>query len=155
MSWRALAALGCTLLCAALACASAPSPQIELPALSPNQTRIILYMAVATELPSYCPKLTVDGIDVGKLCVGHFFAVDQSPGLHQVGVGLDKNLSAFGEQGVTEPVSLTLGPGETAYVQVYALAMSQQVKVMLTTEPAANGSRDVSSLRLTNYEKVP
>lgn len=154
MSWRALAPLACTLFCTALACA-APSPRIELSPLPPNQTRIILYMAVATELPSYCPKLTVDGAAVGKLCVGNFFAVDQPPGVHQVGVGIDKNLSAFGEQGVTEPVDLTLGPGETGYVQVYALAMSQQVKVMLTKEPAANGSRDISSLRLANRQTAP
>jgi hypothetical protein len=127
----------------------------ELPALAPDNARIILYMAVATELPSYCPPLTLDGEGVGKLCVGTFFSEDRSPGAHQVGVGIDRNLSAFGEQGATEPVDVTLAPGETAYVQVYALWLSQSVKVMLTRETATNGLRDISSLRFANPVSAP
>jgi hypothetical protein len=107
------------MLCTALACALGGTPhdiRAELPTLAPDKARIVLYMAVATELPSFCPYLTVDNERVGKLCVGNFFAVDRPPGAHPVGVGIDRNLSAFGEQGVTEPVDLTLAPGETAYV---------------------------------------
>jgi hypothetical protein len=73
MSRGALALLASTLFCAALACASAPPARAELAPLPPNQARIILDMAVATELPSYCPKLTVNFEGVGKLCVGNFF----------------------------------------------------------------------------------
>jgi hypothetical protein len=157
MSWRALAVLGCTLLCIALACERGPAQHdlsAELTPLPPDQARIILYMAVANELPRYCPHLTVDGEPVGKLCVGTFFYVDQSPGVHQVGVGTDKSLSAFGEQGMTEPIDLKIGPGGTAYVQVQALAMSQMAKVVLTREAAANGLRDISSLHLAKRQTV-
>jgi hypothetical protein len=156
MNWRAPPTIAT--LFTALACALGGTPHdisVELPALAPDKARIILYMAVATELPSYCPPLTLDGEGVGKLCVGNFFSEDRSPGAHQVGVGIDRNLSAFGEQGATEPVELTLAPGETAYVQVYALWMSQSVKVMLSREPATNGSRDISSLRLANPPPAP
>ena len=157
MSWRAAAALGCAFLCTALACELGPAQHdlsTELPPLQPDQARIILYMVVANELPAYCPNLTVDGEPVGKLCVGTFFYVDQSPGVHQVGVGIDKNLTAFGQQGATEPIDLKIGPGGTAYVQVQALAMSQMAKVVLTREAAANGLRDISSLRLGKRQSV-
>jgi hypothetical protein len=157
MSWRAVAVLSCTILCTALACELGPAQHdlsAELPPLPPDQARIILYMVVANELPSYCPYLTVDGEPVGKLCVGTFFYVDQSPGVHQVGVAIEKRLSAFGEQATTEPVDLKIGPGGTAYVQVQALAMSQMAKVVLTREAAANGLRDISSLRLAKRQTV-
>ena len=152
MAWRPVGFWSSTFLCSALACVG-PAHQdvrIELPPLAQDESRVILYMAVATELPSYCPFLTVDNARVGKLCVGNFFVVDRPPGPHVVGVGIDQNLSAFGEQGTTEPVDLTLALGETAYVQVYALAISQSVKVMLTREPVMNGLRDISSLHLEN-----
>ena len=152
MAWRPFGFWSSTFLCSALACVG-PAHQdvrIELPPLAQDESRVILYMAVATELPSYCPFLTIDKERVGKLCVGNFFFVDRPPGPHVVGVGIDRNLSAFGEQGTTEPVDLTLALGETAYVQVYALAMSQSVKVMLEREPTENGLRDISSLRLEN-----
>lgn len=157
MAWRPFGFWSSTFLCSALACVG-PAHQdvrIELPALAQDQSRVILYMAVATELTSYCPSLTVDKERVGKLRVGNFFLVDRPPGVHQVGVGIDPNLSSFGEQGVTEPVALTLAPGETAYVQVYALAMSQSVKVMLTRELAMNGLRDISSLHFENPPRTP
>ena len=156
MPWRAFPTVA--MLGTALACAMGGAPHdvsTELPALAPDKARIILYMAVATELPSYCPPLTLDGEGVGKLCVGDFFSEDRSPGAHQVGVGIDRNLSAFGEQGATEPVDVTLAPGETAYVQVYALWLSQSVKVMLTRETATNGLRDISSLRFANPVSAP
>ncbi|HBZ69267.1 MAG TPA: hypothetical protein DEP35_05815 [Deltaproteobacteria bacterium] len=104
-------------------------------------------MVVAPQIAGYCPYLTVDNEPVGKLCLGTFLYVDQSPGAHQVGVGIDKRLSAFGEQGITEPVDLKIGPGGTAYVQVQVLAISLTAKVLLTREAAANGLRDISSLR--------
>jgi len=149
---------GSTLLCAALACAPQRQQRnaaAELPPVPPNLARIILYMVIANELPSYCPHLTVDGEDIGKLCVGSFFLVDQSPGVHQVNVATDKNLSAFGEQGVTDPVNLELRAGETGYVQVYALAMSMGVKVVFTKETTANGLQDISSLHLVQTKAVP
>lgn len=157
MSWRPVTVLGCTVLCIALGCELGPTQHdlsTELPPLSPDQARIILYMVIANELPAYCPRLTVDGEPVGKLCVGTFFYVDQLPGVHQVGVGTDKNLSAFGQQGATGPIDLKIGPGGTAYVQVQALAMSQMAKVVLTREAAANGLRDISSLRLAKRQIV-
>jgi hypothetical protein len=157
MAWRPFGFWSSTFLCSALACVG-PAHQdvrIELPPLAQDDSRVILYMAVATELPGYCPSLTLDKERVGKLCVGNFFVVDRPPGAHEVGVGIDRNLSAFGEQGATEPVDLTLAPGETAYVQVYALAMSQSVKVMLTREPAMNGLRDISSLHFENPPRTP
>ena len=158
MSRRILASLGCLLWSAALACGLGPAsrePSVELPPLSPDQARIILYTVVAPEIPGYCPYLTVDGEPVGKLCVGTFFYVDESPGAHQGGVGIDRRLSAFGEQGVTVPVDLKIGPGGTAYVQVQVLAMSLTAKVLLTREAAANGLRDISALRLAKRQTSP
>jgi hypothetical protein len=158
MARKLLPLFGIALSCAALACGLVPTSQemgaAELPPLPAGQVRIILYMAVATELPGYCPILTVDNESVGKLCVGTFFSFDRSPGAHQVGVGIDKTLSAFGEQDTPTPVELTLGAGETGYVQVLTLAMSQMAKVVLTQEATANGERDISSLRFANPPPV-
>jgi len=157
MLWRLLAAVGCALWCTALACERGPTSQplsAELPPLSPGQVRIILYMAVSNELPGYCPHLTIDDQAVGRLCLGTFLYVDQSPGAHQIGVELQKELSTFGAQAAAA-VDLKLGPGDTAYVQVQALAMSQMAKIVLTREAAANGLRDISSLRLATRQSVP
>jgi hypothetical protein len=96
----------------------------------------------------------VDDQPVGRLCLGTFIYVDQSPGAHQVGVEIQQNLTTFGAQ-AAEPVNLKLAPGETAYVQVQALAMSQMAKIVLTREAAANGLQDISSLRLATRESVP
>jgi len=156
MSWRLLATVGCFLGCTALACELGPTshpPRAELPPVSPGQARIILYMAVSNELPGYCPHLAIDDEPVGRLCLGTFIYVDQSPGAHQVGVEVQKDLSAFGAQ-AAEPVDLKLGPGDTAYVQVQALAMSQMAKIVLTKEAAANGLRDISSLRLATRQSL-
>jgi hypothetical protein len=156
MSWRILAALGCLLWCTVLACELGPASRdlsAELPPLSPSQARIILYMVVSNEIPGFCPHLTVDDEPVGRLCVGTFIYVDQSPGAHQVGVGgAEKNVYVLSEEAMAGPVDLKIGPGGTAYVQVQALAMSQMAKIVLTREAAANGLRDISSLRLANRQ---
>jgi hypothetical protein len=158
MSWRILAALGCLLWCTALACELGPvehNLSAELPPLSPSQSRIILYMVVSNELPGFCPHLTVDDEPVGRLCVGTFIFVDQSPGAHQVGVGGEKSVYALTEEAMAGPIDLKIGPGGTAYVQVQSLAMSQMAKIVLTRVAAANGLRDISSLRLANRQATP
>ena len=155
---RAFTLFGCFPLCMALGCALGSAPRdggAELPPVAPDLARIILYMVVANELPSYCPHLTVDGEPVGRLCVGNFLFVDQPPGVHKVNVAVDKNLSAFGEQSATDPLDLKLGRGETGYIQVTALAMSVGVKVVLTPETTADGVRDISSLRLAKRGSAP
>jgi hypothetical protein len=158
MSLRVPTLLCCLLWCTALACTPGPAEHdlsAELPPPSPGQARIILYMFVSNELPGFCPYLTVDGESVGKLCVGTFIYIDQSPGAHQVGVDTSKSPRWFSEQSMTEPIDLKIGPDGTAYVQVQALAMSQMAKVVLTREAAANGLRDISSLHLAKRQTTP
>jgi hypothetical protein len=136
-------------LCAALACSTGmPYAEAvgEMGALAPGQGRIVLYMPADTEVVGLFPNLLIDGAVVGRIKAGTFFFVDRDAGPHVVGVRADERLAAFGNQGATEPVSLDLEPGQTAYVRVDVVATVGMVKPVLTPEDAADAQRDLEHL---------
>ncbi len=116
------------------------------PPLGPGQARIVLYMTTYSELPTYRPVPTLDGAAAGTLHAGTFLAFERQAGPHTIGIQPDPDLTAFGNEASTPPLTLTLGSGATAYVQVSALAVGSQVSVTLTPEDAATGLRDLSTL---------
>jgi len=147
-SWFVLA------LSALLACSTGtPYAQVaaQLPTLPPGYGRIMVYMTTDTEMPTFHPDIAIDGKEIGKIGSGTFFHMDVPAGLHQVGIFTDEHLAGFGNQGVTEPVSLEVLSGTTSYVQVGVLVTVGMVKVVLTSEPTADAQRDMSNL----YETVP
>jgi len=123
------------LLCAALACASGPPrPQgtAWLPALAPGQGRLILYHTNDTDITLFHPQLSVDGEPVGELPVGTFLYVDRPPGVHEIGVLKQPNVSAFGGQAPTPPVAIQLVPGETSYMRFNVLSSPVWINSTLT-----------------------
>lgn len=77
----------------------------------------MLYRTNDTDVTMFHPKLTVDGEPVGELTVGSFLYVDRSPGIHEIGVKKQSNVSAFGGQAPTKPVAIRLAPAETSYLR--------------------------------------
>lgn len=108
------------LVCAALACASGsagPRGTAHLPALAPGLGRLVLYRTNDSDVAMFHPALTVDGEPVGELPVGTFLYLDRPPGLHEVGVKKQPNVSAFGGQAPSKPVAIQLAPAETSYLR--------------------------------------
>jgi hypothetical protein len=139
-------------LSALLACSTGtPYAQVaaQLPTLPPGYGRIMVYMTTNTEAPTFHPDIAIDGREVGKIGSGTFFHVDVPVGLHQVGIFTDEHLAGFGNQGVTDPVTIEVLSGTTSYVQVGVLVTVGMVKVVLMPEPAADAQRDLSDLYLT------
>lgn len=143
-AWLCAVALG-----AALACASGtPYAQLsgELPALAPGQGRILIYMQENPDYYGFFPNLTVDGDVVGRIKQGTFFYVDRPAGSHTVGVRADERLAAFGNQGDTEPVSVELDAGGTAYVRVDLEITVGMVTPVLTPEVPSEAQRELAPL---------
>jgi len=137
------------LACASLACASGP-PQPRgtawLPAPAPGLGRLVLYHTNDTDLTMFHPMLTVDGAPVGELPVGTFLHADRSPGIHEVGVQPQPDVSAFGDQDPTQPVSVELTPGKTSYLQVGVVSSPISVGVSLTPMDAGGAQQDLADL---------
>ena len=141
-------------LSALLACSTGtPYAQVaaQLPTLPPGYGRIMVYMTTDTEMPTFHPDIAIDGKEIGKIGSGTFFHMDVPAGLHQVGIFTDEHLAGFGNQGVTDPVSLEVMSGTTSYVQVGVLVTVGMVKVVLTPESTADAQRDLSNL----YQVAP
>ena len=141
-------------LTALLACSTGtPYAQVaaQLPTLPPGYGRIMVYMTTDTEMPTFHPDIAIDGKEIGKIGSGTFFHVETPAGLHQVSIFTDEHLAGFGNQGVTEPVSLEVLSGTTSYVQVGVIVTVGMVKVVLTPEATADAQRDLSNL----YQTVP
>jgi len=137
------------LACAVLACASGPPrPQgtASLPALAPGLGRLVLYHTNDTDLTLFHPDLTVDGEPVGDLPVGTFRYVDRSPGLHEIGVNKQPNVSAFGGQAPTQPVAIVLTPGETSYLRFNVISSPVWINSTLTPMDPTVAQRNLATL---------
>jgi len=147
-------AVAVVLACAALACASSPpGPQgtAGLPALAPGLGRLVLYHTNDTDLKLFHPKLTVDGEAVGELPVGTFLYLDRSPGVHEIGVKKQPNVSAFGGQAPTQPLAIVLAPGETSYVRFNVISSPVWINSTLTPMDPTVAQRNLATL----YEAAP
>jgi hypothetical protein len=113
-------AVAVALACAELACASGPPrPQgtAWLPAPAPGVGRLILYRVNDTDATMFHPQITVDGLPVGELTIGTFLYLDRSPGVHEIWVKKQPNVSAFGGQAPIRPIAVLLAPAEASYVR--------------------------------------
>jgi hypothetical protein len=79
-----------------------------LPALSPDQGRIVIFRKKSVFGVVYSPNIRLNDEVVGRSPSGTYFYVDRPPGTYEVSITTE----------VTREVSLTLGPGETHYVQI-------------------------------------
>ena len=84
---------------------------------------------------------------MGELPVGTFLYVDRAPGVHPVGVEPQPSASAFGGQAPTQPVPMTLLPGDTAYLRIGVVTTPVWVEVTLTPMDAMDARRDLAELR--------
>ena len=140
----ALAAVG-----ALLACASGPTGPVgtgSLPPVAANRGRLVLYHTNDTDLVMFHPQLTVAGVVVGELPVGTFLYVDRAPGVYSVGVQPQPDVSSFGGQAPTQPVSVDLRAGETSYLRVGVDPTPVWVIVSLTPMDPSGAQQDLASL---------
>jgi hypothetical protein len=133
---------------AAVACATGPTyPQAEaaLPALAPGAGRLFVFQT-NSEVPTFFPKIAVDGAFAGELRPDSFFSIDIPAGPHRVGVHVDESNAAFGSQGATEPLEVPLLPGETVYIEADTQDAAGQVIVHLTRVAPADGVQQLVPL---------
>ena len=149
---NAIARAACAALLFLVGCASggATYEQMEstLPPLAAGQGRIYLFLTGATEIPSFFPQLTLDGVPIGELRPNTFLYVDRPEGPHVVGVAVKKVDAAFGAQGATDPLEIPLEAGETVYVETDATSAAGMVVVTLTRVSTEDGQRDLRPLSL-------
>jgi len=127
----------------AVACATGPTYQqaeAALPALAPGSGRLFVFQTTS-EVPTFFPKIAIDGAFAGELRADSFFSADLPAGLHHVGVHVDESNAAFGSRGATEPVELLIEAGRTAYVEADTQNSAGMVIVHLTPVATADGER--------------
>jgi hypothetical protein len=117
----------------------------SIPALAAGQGRIMIYMTDSSQPIDFYPTVTVDAVPVGKIRPGTFFWVDRPAGVHEVGVG-GHQAAIISDQIPTEPVTIDVIPGETAYVHAEAILIIARVQVVLRPEIAENATRDLEKL---------
>jgi len=145
---RSAARVICAALLAALACATGPTyrqAEASLPALAPGNGRLFVFQTTS-EVPTFFPKIAVDGAFAGELRADSFFSVDLPAGVHRVGVHVDASNAAFGSQGATEPVELLMEAGQTAYVEADTQDAAGMVIVHLAPVAADDGEQLLAPL---------
>ena len=142
IAWLVLALGGLT------ACATG-TPYAEvaasMPALAAGQGRIMIYMTDSSQPIDFYPTVTVDSVPAGKIRPGTFFYVDRPAGIHEIGVG-DHQAAIISNQIATEPVTIDVIPGQTAYVHAEAIQITARVQIVLRPEIPENATRDLEKL---------
>jgi hypothetical protein len=117
-----------------------------LPALAPELGRLILYRVNDTDATTFHPQLMVDGAPVGELPVGTFLFLDRPPGVHEIWVKKQPNVSAFGGQAPTRPIAVQLAPGETSYVRFEVNVTPVWIESTLTPMDPTDAQSDLARL---------
>ena len=118
----------------------------RLPEMGSKGGRIYIYTPIRNFFLDFVPPVLVNGKKVGVSRSGSFLVVDEPAGQYTVTVGDEKIFSDSGGQIKSEPATISLEAGETAYIRFYAVNSEYFIQMKSIPEDAENGERDLKTL---------
>jgi hypothetical protein len=158
LGWLLAGLAGGAWLALAVACSHGPTwDQFRKQAAGPRPgyARIFVYTPLRSEALGFHPDVALDGEVVGTSSPGTFFLVDREPGVYELTVPPKRYLSAFGNQGASEPAKVSLWLGQSAFVQVDIVELGNRVQARLRTREAGDGERFIRTCRYAAGDTKP
>ena len=129
--------------------------EARLPEVSAGSGRIYIYTPIRTFFLDFVPKVLVNGKPVGHSLSGTFLVVDEPAGDFIVDVAEEKVFADSGGQLKSEPTTVKLKAGETAYVRLHAMDSTYFIQMKSIPEDAKNGQRDLKILSYNGGNVIP
>ena len=129
--------------------------EARLPELSAGSGRIYIYTPIRSFFLDFVPKVLVNGKPVGHSLSGTFLVVDEPAGDYTVDVADDKVFSDSGGQIKSDPATVNLKVGETAYIRLHAMDSQYFIQMKSIPEDEKNGQRDLKILSYNGGNVIP